>query len=87
MNVKLETVFYKTLQTCEYVIDDFLNLKKFYGVEILDSGKWHNVCVGTRFFLTRKSAKEFYNNITTINECKAIFKTYSRLSGVCYGED
>lgn len=87
MNTKIVNAFYKTINTYEYIIDDILSLKKFYAVEIYNSGKWHNVATGTRFFLTRKSAIKFYNSITTINECEAKLKTYSRLSGTCYGED
>ena len=87
MNTRIINAFYKTINTYENIIDDILSLKKLYTVEIYDGGRWHNVATGIRIFLTRKSAIEFYNRITTINECDAELKTYSRLSGTCYGED
>lgn len=86
MREKMMTTFNKMIDTCSYLVDDILSLKKFYSVEIYDSGQWGTVAIGTRFFLTYKSAIDFYTCITDINKCNAKFKTYSRLSGTCYGE-
>lgn len=87
MKERIENAFYKTIDTCDYIINGILSLKKIYVVEIYDSGQWDNVTIGTRIFLFKKEAKLFYDNITTINKCNAKLKTYMRLSGFCYGKE
>jgi hypothetical protein len=85
MNYRVATAFYRTIKTYQFLVDDILSLKKFYTVEIYSSGKYGNVVTGTRLFLTRKSAREFYDRLIEC-ECSARMVTYSRLGGVCYGE-
>ena len=86
MKDRFINAFNKTIDTCEYLINDIISLKKFYIVEVYTSGKYGNVITGTRFFLTRKSAEDFFYRMLNY-KCDVKFKTLVRLSQDCYGEE
>lgn len=44
-----------------------------YKIEVLTSGKYKNICLGARYSLTKKAAKNF---IEMLQEDKAEFRVY-----------